>query len=85
IRAPANNFAFYALQLLVAEGSATRSAITLVPEFVDEASSPLQVVYSANHSIFAFAKAGQRFRAYAELKPGAFSQFACHISGQLQP
>jgi hypothetical protein len=73
-----------AMQLLVTEGGATRSAVTLVPAFVDTTGTQDEWVYSANATIFAFAKAGQRFLAYAELKKGTFSQFACHISGQFQ-
>jgi hypothetical protein len=72
-----------AMQLLVMQGAATRSAVSLVPEHVDDMGSPFQSVYSANHTIFTYATAGQRFRAYTELKKGTFSQFACHISGQI--
>ncbi|MCI0465489.1 MAG: hypothetical protein L0Y57_00535 [Beijerinckiaceae bacterium] len=77
----------HAMQFLVLEGTAIRSALTLLPKFVDDISLsvPVQTVYSANHSIFAFANAGQRFQAYVELKHGTYSQFACHISGQLRP
>jgi hypothetical protein len=78
------NHNFYALQLLVFEGGAIRSALTLRPRYVDDVTTPFQSVYSANHSIFAFANAGQRFQAYAELEEGTFSQFACSISGQME-
>jgi len=73
-----------AVQILVVRGMVTQSALTIVPEFVDTLGVPFESVFSANHPIFAFATAGQRFRAFAELKKGTFSQFACHISGQLQ-
>jgi hypothetical protein len=73
----------YAMQLFVAEGTNTRSALTLQPKNVDVV-SPFEAVYSASHPIFAFANAGQRLRAFVELKKGTFSQLACHISGRLQ-
>jgi hypothetical protein len=73
-----------AMQLLVMEDTATRSAVTLNPSLSESLVTSQETVFSTNDSIFAFANAGQRFRAYAELKKGIFKQFACHISGQLQ-
>ena len=70
--------------LIVNNAGGLISALTLTPQFVDSITTPSERVYSASHSIFAFANAGQHFQAYAELKLGAFSQFACHISGDLQ-
>jgi hypothetical protein len=78
------NHEFKAMQLLVMQAAATRSALTLAPSLVDLTSNPFEAVYAANHPIVAYAGAGQRFQVYAELHRGTFSQFACHISGQLQ-
>lgn len=76
----------YALQLLViGPGGGILNAVTADLNFVDLISSGTQYVYQSNDTIFAFATAGQRFQAYAQLKAGTFSQFACHISGQLLP
>ncbi|HET6376220.1 MAG TPA: hypothetical protein VFF88_09235 [Methylocella sp.] len=74
----------YAMQFLVMQGTATQSALTLQPQYIDDVTMPFESVYSANHSTIAFANAGQRLRAYVELSKGTYSQFACHISGQLQ-
>jgi hypothetical protein len=74
----------FAMQFLVNEGATTKSALSLAPSFVDTTGVPFESVFSTNQSVFVFANAGQRLRAYVELKKGTFSQFACHISGQLQ-
>ena len=76
----------FALQLLqIKAGGGIGNAVTADLQFVDSITTPSERVYQSNNTIFAFATAGQRFRAYAELKAGTFSQFACHISGQLLP
>ena len=76
----------YALQLLqIRAGGSIGNAVTADLHQVDTiVGPPAQRVYQSNDTVFAFATAGQRFRAYAELRAGTFSQFACHISGQLQ-
>jgi len=80
-----NSADILAMQLLIVNNSGTLiSTLTLTPQFVDSITTPSERVYSASHSIFAFANANQHFRAYAELKQGSFAQFACHISGDLQ-
>jgi hypothetical protein len=58
----------------------------LAPEVV--AGGARTTIYAANHSIFAFAKAGQHFSAGMTMtlgvsSNGVISQFACHISGRL--
>ena len=76
----------YAAQLLVVAGANFPSAVTLVPYLVDTVgATPSAQIWSANHSIFAFATAGQKFRAYVELLHGNIYQWACHISGQMVP
>jgi hypothetical protein len=60
------------------------TVITLLPKYVDGISTTAEAVFSANHSIFAFANAGQRFRVYAGLQKGTISQLACSISGQME-
>ncbi|MPZ58095.1 MAG: hypothetical protein GEU91_16690 [Rhizobiales bacterium] len=72
----------YALQLLVAQGANISSAVTVVPQFVDSVAGIGDRVYSADHHIFAFANAGQRFRIYAELKGGVYRQLACTSAGK---
>lgn len=57
------------------------SAVTLVPLSLGRALTDF--IYSANHSISAFASAQQRFQAYVEITAGTFSQVACHISGDM--
>jgi hypothetical protein len=39
--------------------------------------------YAANHSIFAYANAGDHFATGIMLTNGVIGQFACHIGGQL--
>lgn len=76
----------YAMKLLVviARNGAIRTAVTLMPDSTDSLADA--EVFSANETIYAFATAGQRFRATAEIREGgSFQQFACHISGQLTP
>lgn len=77
----------YAQQLLqVGAGGGVGVAVTLASGFRQTIDAlPNQVVLSSNHAIDVFATAGQRFQAYAEVRRGTFSQFACHISGQLLP
>jgi hypothetical protein len=72
-----------ASQMLVVGANLTTvvNAITLVPESIGRTDDEL--VYSANHAVSAFANQNQRFQAYLELNRGSFSQFACHISGDL--
>jgi hypothetical protein len=75
-----------ALQLLVLGSNLSAfHAVTLVPKFVGglTVAGAREGVYSANHSIFAFASGAQRFQAYVDLGLGVLSQFACHISGDL--
>lgn len=82
------NADFRALQLLVNAGSGvTASAVTLAPAEVGSFNvlTTQYHVYQSNDQIFAFAKAGQRFQAYAELATGSIEQFACHISGHMLP
>jgi hypothetical protein len=74
----------YAMQLLVMQGGVTRSAVTLAPVFLSSIGTT-ETVFSANHTIFAVGRTGQRFRAYTELKAGSFKQYACHISGEMLP
>jgi hypothetical protein len=57
------------------------NAVTLVPELTGRTLT--EDVFAANHAISAFAGAGGRLQAYLELERGSFSQFACHISGEL--
>ncbi|MCI0423751.1 MAG: hypothetical protein L0Y50_04395 [Beijerinckiaceae bacterium] len=77
----------YALQLLVAgPAGGIQNAVTASLQRVDFVGpAPGQDVFQSNDTIFAFATAGQRFRANAQIRNGTFSQFACHISGQLLP
>lgn len=72
-----------AMQLLVigANSVSVASAVTMVPALVGKPG--LEIVYSAQHSLSSFAGAQQRFQAYAEISGSIFSQFACHISGDL--
>jgi hypothetical protein len=42
-----------------------------------------EVVFSASETLSSFASPQQRFQAYVEVREAAFSQFACHISGDL--
>jgi hypothetical protein len=74
----------HAMQFLVAQGSSIVSAFTVEPRLIGGAPGT-SYVYAANHPVFAYATAGRRLQAYVELKQGAFSQFACHISGQMVP
>jgi hypothetical protein len=74
----------YAMQLLVVVPGGLGSAVTIVPQTVDSISATGDLVWSANHTVVAFANAGSRMRAYTELKAGSIRQFACHISGDLQ-
>jgi hypothetical protein len=79
-----------ALQLLVVNADVVNpdTVLTLFPQYVAtfyNSHSRFPKVYAANHAIFAFANAGQRFRAYAELE-GRYiigGKFACHIGGDL--
>ena len=78
----------FAQQLLViaSNGTTIISAVTLEPRIIDTFSgSPSKTVYSANHTILAFATAGQRFRASSQLRYGNNDQFSCHISGHMTP
>ena len=72
-----------AAQMLVIGATANDvlNAVTLVPE--QFARAGVESVYSADHSVFAFANADQRLQAYVELSIGKFSQVACHISGDM--
>ena len=75
-----------ALQLLVLGSNLSAfHAVTLVPKFVGggTVAGAREGVYSANHSIFAFASGTQRFQAYVDLGLGVLSQFDCHISGDM--
>jgi hypothetical protein len=71
-----------AMQLLVigVNSVSVASAVTMVPSLVGKPG--LENVYSAQQSLSSFATAQQRLQAYAEIS-GVFSQFACHISGDL--
>jgi hypothetical protein len=74
----------YAMQLLARQGDIIHTAVTLVPSVTGGVPGTSDIIYAANHAISAFANAGQRFQAYVEKRGGgAFSQFACHISGDL--
>jgi hypothetical protein len=78
----------YAVQLLqIKAGGDIGNAVTADLQLVNYITRPFRAkVYQSNNTIFAFATAGQRFRAYAQLtRGGGFVQFACHISGQLLP
>jgi hypothetical protein len=73
-----------AMQLLVIKGATPLTAVTLGPASEYFAANPSTSIHQVNAQIFAFAQAGQRFQAYAEVRNGSgFQQFACHISGQL--
>jgi hypothetical protein len=57
-----------------------RHAVFLAPEPIAEGNGT--TAYSANHSVLAYADAGERIYATV-LGTGAFQQFACHLSGML--
>lgn len=77
---------FYASQLLViGTGGGITHAVTLNNNRTEFISGSNEEVRQSNDQILAFARAGQRFRAYVERRNGAFSQVACHISGELTP
>jgi hypothetical protein len=60
------------------------NALTLQPVVeTPVATNPPERVWQVNNPIFMFAGAGQHIRAYAEIRGGGFSQFACHISGHI--
>lgn len=70
------------MQLLVLGATANvASAVTMVPAIVGR--PDLAVVYAAEHSLSSYASAQQRFQAYVEISGSTFSQFACHISGDM--
>jgi len=81
----------YAMQLLqISAGGGILNAVTLNPQITDSGTPPGQnfsSIWASNDEIFAFAAAGQHFRATAQLgnASGKIIQFACHISGQLLP
>ena len=81
----------YAMQLLqISAGGGILNAVTLNPKITDSGTPTGQnfsSIWASNDEIFAFATAGQRFRAVAQLgnTSGKITQFACHISGQLLP
>jgi hypothetical protein len=81
----------YAMQLLqIGAGGGILNAVTLDPQITDSGTPTGQnfsSIWAANHTIYAFATAGQHFRATAQLMnvSGRITQFACHISGQLLP
>jgi hypothetical protein len=81
----ANGFApaIRAAQILVlgVNPANVRNAVTLVPQPVGKAGA--ETVFSANHTVSAFANANERMQAYVELSIGSFSQVACHISGDV--
>jgi hypothetical protein len=55
-------------------------AVFLAPEQIAEAGGT--AVFAANHSLLAYADAGERIYATV-LGTGAFQQFACHLGGML--
>jgi hypothetical protein len=70
-------------QMLVVGASSNKvvNALTLTPlhtAFIGD-----EAIYAATHTVTAFANANQRFQAVAELDKAGFSQFACHISGDM--
>lgn len=72
------------LQMLVLgvnAGDPPANALTMVPAFTSRLDD--EVSYAANHTVTAFANAGQRFQALMQIDRGKFSQFACHISGKM--
>jgi hypothetical protein len=75
--------AIYALQLLLLGQNSPNavSAVTMVPSL--PAYPGNEVVFSASETLSSFASPQQRFQAYVEVREAAFSQFACHISGDL--
>jgi hypothetical protein len=57
--------------------------VALAPEATVGAGASEHTVYTANHSIFAYARAGVEFKALVQWTKGAIEQFACHISGNM--
>jgi hypothetical protein len=73
----------HAMQWLIlgANSATVASAVTMVPMKVGQPG--IEISYAAEHSLYSFAGAQQRFQAYAKISGSMFSQFACHISGDL--
>jgi hypothetical protein len=71
-----------AMQFLLMEGAAVKSALTVEPRLIG-GSAATSLVYAANHHVLMFVSAGRRLQAYADLTQGTYSQFACHISGRM--
>jgi hypothetical protein len=72
-----------AMQLLILgrNPATVASAVTMVPALVGKPG--IELVFAAEQSLSSFALAQQRFQAYVEISGSKFSQFACHISGDL--
>jgi hypothetical protein len=63
--------------------SAGEFLVALAPEATIREGESDQTVYAANHSIFAYARAGVQFLALVQWTRGVAEQFACHISGEM--
>jgi hypothetical protein len=72
--------------LMLSKEKQFRHELFLAPER-DVGRAPSQgektTIYSANHSIVAFADGGEQLEAAVQYGAGVAGQFACHISGRL--
>jgi len=73
-----------AMQILVLGAGSPNvvSAVTMAPSLTGTAG--IEFMYSAAQPLASFAGPQQRFQAYVEIRQATFSQFACHISGDLE-